>query len=145
MCILITIMKGVVAQLARASHWQCEGREFESHRLHQKLQACRKTGFFLCHFRGKFHLKTHFLSSKRPTGNESKSLKSPFSITFSESEGDLTPFKFTLKRQQEFAKLYTTHSCLKQTPCLYARNNFLCSSQLSGMPLRSFSRVNVSA
>ena len=25
---------GAVAQLARASHWQCEGREFESLLLH---------------------------------------------------------------------------------------------------------------
>ena len=111
----MTIINGVVAQLARASHWQCEGREFESHRLHQIFQACRKTSFFLCHFRGKFHLKIHFLSSKRPVCIVSKSLKSPFSITFSESEGDLPPLKFTLKRQQEFAKLYTTHSCFLQT------------------------------
>ena len=28
---------GAVAQLARASHWQCEGREFESLLLHQNL------------------------------------------------------------------------------------------------------------
>ena len=29
---------GAVAQLARASHWQCEGREFESLLLHQASQ-----------------------------------------------------------------------------------------------------------
>ena len=28
---------GAIAQLARASHWQCEGREFESLLLHQNL------------------------------------------------------------------------------------------------------------
>ena len=28
---------GAVAQLARASHWQCEGREFESLLLHQNF------------------------------------------------------------------------------------------------------------
>ena len=34
--ILYTILNfGAVAQLARASHWQCEGRGFESLFLHQ--------------------------------------------------------------------------------------------------------------
>ncbi len=30
---------GAVAQLARASHWQCEGREFESLLLHQTSKS----------------------------------------------------------------------------------------------------------
>ena len=33
-CNLIVQQAGEVAQLARASHWQCEGREFESLLLH---------------------------------------------------------------------------------------------------------------
>ena len=39
---------GAIAQLARASHWQCEGREFESLLLHQASQ--RQPNFFGCLF-----------------------------------------------------------------------------------------------
>ena len=40
------ILNGVVAQLARAPHWQCGGREFESHLLHQSSKNPIKVGFF---------------------------------------------------------------------------------------------------
>ena len=49
-----------------------------------------RAAFFVAFFRGDFHLKQDFLSSIRPAGNESKTLKSPFSITFTDFEGDLT-------------------------------------------------------
>ena len=57
---------GAVAQLARASHWQCEGRGFESLFLHHGISATHSSGFFLAFFRGDFQLKTHFLSPSRP-------------------------------------------------------------------------------
>ena len=79
---------GAVAQLARASHWQCEGREFESLLLHHDISATRLSGFFVAFFRGDFQLKTHFLSPSRPARKELKPLKSPFSITFTDLEGD---------------------------------------------------------
>ena len=34
-CIVLAQPNGEVAQLARASHWQCEGQEFESLLLHE--------------------------------------------------------------------------------------------------------------
>ena len=60
------IKHGAVAQLARASHWQCEGREFESLLLHHVNSAAQSSGFFVAFFRGDFQVKTHFLSSIRP-------------------------------------------------------------------------------
>ena len=48
--------------------------------------------------------KRHFwLSHTRPAWKESKPLKSPFSITFTDLEGDLTRFQIPLKRKVEFA------------------------------------------
>ena len=45
-------MNGAVAQLARASHWQCEGREFESLLLHhlQILKSSVKYDWTLCFY-----------------------------------------------------------------------------------------------
>ncbi len=44
---LIAQPNGEVAQLARASHWQCEGRGFESLFLHQTSTSRQFTdGFF---------------------------------------------------------------------------------------------------
>ena len=37
---------GAIAQLARASHWQCEGREFESLLLHHDFPSSSKSCFF---------------------------------------------------------------------------------------------------
>ena len=43
---------GAIAQLARASHWQCEGREFESLLLHhlQILKSSVKYDWTLCFY-----------------------------------------------------------------------------------------------
>ena len=43
---------GAVAQLARASHWQCEGREFESLLLHHQksLKSSVKYDWTLCFY-----------------------------------------------------------------------------------------------
>lgn len=75
-------------------------------------------GFFCAFFRGDFHLKTHFLSFIRPAWNESKPLKSPFFITFTDFEGDLTRFQIPLKCKVEFTKLYTTHWGFQRTSVL---------------------------
>ena len=45
-----------------------------------------------------FQLKQDFLSSIRPAWNKSKPLKSPFSITFTDFERDLTRSQIPLKR-----------------------------------------------
>ena len=39
---------GAIAQLARASHWQCEGREFESLLLHHDFPSSSIELLFLC-------------------------------------------------------------------------------------------------
>ena len=58
---------GAVAQLARASHWQCEGREFESLLLHhlQILKSSVKYDWTLC-FYSDLHLYRNGLQQIHP-------------------------------------------------------------------------------
>ena len=54
---------GAVAQLARASHWQCEGREFESLLLHHDFPSSSLSCFFSCRLPSKIDLKRAFRSA----------------------------------------------------------------------------------
>ena len=66
---------GAIAQLARASHWQCEGREFESLLLHHDISATQSSGFFVVFFRGGAAQKSFVIA--RPAPASLSNLKIP--------------------------------------------------------------------
>ena len=58
--------------------------------------------------------------------------------------GGLAPSQIPLKRKQRVCKTLYYPFLISANQCPHERNNFRCSSQLSGIPLRSLSKVNVS-
>ena len=95
--------------MARASHWQCEGREFESLLLHHRFYGNSLGLPFFLPFLLKIKLKTALCRAVLEPRKPPRSLKSRNPLTFSDFEGDLTPSDFELNSHSEFAKTYADH------------------------------------